>query len=70
MFNNGFNHNTGEPYMESIDSDETNPAGNGAADTSPITRDGGTVLANDAKAWPGCRPARAAWAPRSSTATA
>ncbi len=50
FFNNGFNHATGEPYMESIESDETNPAGNGLADTSPITRDGGTVLANDAKA--------------------
>ena len=50
FFNNGFNHSTGVPYVESIDSDETNPAGNGVADTGPITRDGGTVLANDAKA--------------------
>ena len=49
VFTNGFNHNTGEPYMESIDSDETNPAGNGPADTSPVTRDGGTVLANDVR---------------------
>ncbi len=46
VFTNGFNHNTGEPYMESIDSDATNPAGNGPADTSPVTRDGGTVLPN------------------------
>jgi hypothetical protein len=50
VFTNGFNHNTGEPYMESIDSDATKPAGNGPADTSPITRDGGTVLANDSQA--------------------
>ncbi len=50
VFTNGFNHNTGEPYMESIDSDATNPAGNGPADTSPVTRDGGTVLADDSDA--------------------
>ena len=50
FFLGGFNHNTGEPYLESIDSDATNPAGNGVADTSPISREGGTVLANDAKA--------------------
>jgi hypothetical protein len=50
VFTNGFNHNTGKPYMESIDSDATNPAGNGPADTSPVTRNGGTVLADDAKA--------------------
>jgi hypothetical protein len=47
VFTNGFNHNTGEPYMESIDSDATNPSGNGPADHSPVMRDGGTVLAND-----------------------
>ncbi len=50
VFTNGFNHNTGEPYMESIDSDATNPAGNGPADTSPVTRDDGTVLADDSDA--------------------
>ncbi|MCW2846942.1 MAG: hypothetical protein JWR90_916 [Marmoricola sp.] len=44
VFTNGFNPNTGEPWVESIDSDETKPAGNGAADTSPVQRDGGTVL--------------------------
>jgi hypothetical protein len=49
VFTNGFNHNTGQPYMESIDSDATKPAGNGPADTSPVARDGGVVLANDAK---------------------
>ena len=51
VFTNGFNRNTGEPYMESIDSDATKPAGNGPADTSPVTRDGGTVLANDSAAY-------------------
>ena len=35
VFTNGFNPNTGEPYVESIDSDETKPAGNGEADTEP-----------------------------------
>lgn len=44
VFLNGFNHNTGEPYVESIDSDVTNPPGNGPADTSAVTRNGGTVL--------------------------
>jgi hypothetical protein len=44
VFTNGFNRNTGEPYVESIDSDTTNPAGNGPADTSAVTRSGGTVL--------------------------
>jgi len=43
-FLNGFNRNTGEPFLESIDSDETNPPGNGPADTSAVTRSGGTVL--------------------------
>ena len=37
IFTNGFNPNTGEPWLESIDSDATKPAGNGAADTSPVT---------------------------------
>jgi hypothetical protein len=44
VFTNGFNRNTGEPWVESIESDETNPPGNGPADTSPVTRGGGTVL--------------------------
>ena len=47
MFSSGFNPNTGEPWLESIDSDATKPAGNGAADTSPVTRSGGTVLASE-----------------------
>ena len=47
VFTNGFNPNTGEPWLESIDSDATKPAGNGASDTSPVTRSGGTVLASE-----------------------
>ena len=44
VFTNGFNPNTGKPWVESIDSDETNPPGNGNSDTSDLTRGGGTVL--------------------------
>lgn len=44
VFTNGFNRNTGEPWVESITSDETMPPGNGPSDTSPVTRAGGTVL--------------------------
>ena len=35
VFTNGFNRNTGQPWVESIDSDATKPPGNGSADTSP-----------------------------------
>ncbi len=44
VFTNGFDPNTGEPWVESIDSDATEPAGNGPTDTRPVTREGGTVL--------------------------
>jgi len=44
VFTNGFNVNSGEPWVESIDSDATKPAGNGPADSSPVARDAGTVL--------------------------
>ena len=47
VFTNGFDPNTGEPWVESIDSDETKPADEGASDTRPVTRDDGTVLAAD-----------------------
>ena len=47
VFTNGFNPNTGEPWLESIESDATKPAGNGVADTSPVSRSGGTVLPSD-----------------------
>ncbi len=49
VFNDGFNLNTGEPYVESITDETTNPPGNGEADTSPVTRDGGTVMGSDSK---------------------
>lgn len=44
VFADGFNRNSGQPYVESITGDETRPAGNGKADTTPISRSGGTVL--------------------------
>lgn len=44
VFTNGFNRNTGRPYVTSIESEKTKPAGNGTADTSPVSRAGGTVL--------------------------
>jgi hypothetical protein len=46
VFADGFNHNTGQPYVESITSDVTKPAGNGVADKTAVARDGGTVLAS------------------------
>jgi hypothetical protein len=49
VFTNGFNRNSGAPYVESIDSDATKPAGNGDSDTSAVTRSGGTVLPAGAK---------------------
>lgn len=47
IFGNGFAKNTGEPYIESIDSDATEPAGLGDSDTSPVRRQGGTLLRYD-----------------------
>ncbi|MEO5652218.1 MAG: hypothetical protein ABIN79_00775 [Marmoricola sp.] len=44
VFTDGFDPNTGEPWVESIDSDATMPAGQGPSDTRPVTRLGGTVL--------------------------
>jgi hypothetical protein len=44
VFADGFNRNTGLPYVESITSEATKPAGNGKADTTPVSRAGGTVL--------------------------
>ncbi|HEY0904076.1 MAG TPA: hypothetical protein VGE14_09330 [Marmoricola sp.] len=53
IFANGFDHDTGRPYIESIDSDETEPAGNGAGDLRPVERQGGTVLRYDGEDLPG-----------------
>ncbi|MGY2877056.1 hypothetical protein ACVW00_004246 [Marmoricola sp. URHA0025 HA25] len=47
IFGNGFDRNTGEPYIESIDSDQTDPAGNGDADSRPVHREGGTPFVYD-----------------------
>jgi hypothetical protein len=46
VFADGFNHNTGKPYVESITSDVTKPAGNGVADKTAVARNGGAVLAS------------------------
>jgi hypothetical protein len=53
IFGNGFDKTTGEPYIESIDSDETDPAGNGDSDTRPIQRQGGTLIRYDGEALEG-----------------
>lgn len=47
IFGNGFDKNTGEPYIESIDSDQTEPAGNGDSDTRPLQRQAGTLFRYD-----------------------
>ena len=47
IFGNGFDKTTGEPYIESIDSFRTDPAGNGDDDTRPVERQGGTLLRYD-----------------------
>lgn len=51
VFTNGFNPNSGEPWVESIDSDATLPAGNGEADKSLVTRYGGSVLPAESAAF-------------------
>jgi hypothetical protein len=47
IFGNGFDKVTGEPYIESIDSDATEPAGNGDTDARPVVRQGGTPFSYD-----------------------
>lgn len=53
IFGNGFDKNTGTPYIESIDSDETEPAGNGDSDLRPVERQGGTLVRYDGAELPG-----------------
>lgn len=53
IFGNGFDKNTGEPYIESIDSDETEPAGNGDSDVRAVERQGGTLIRYDGEALEG-----------------
>jgi hypothetical protein len=47
IYGNGFDKATGEPYIESIDSDETEPAGNGDNDVRAVQRQGGTLVRYD-----------------------
>jgi hypothetical protein len=47
IFGNGFDKNTGEPYIESIDSDQTEPTGNGDSDTRAVQRQDGTLIRYD-----------------------
>jgi len=44
IFANGFDKNTGLPYIEATDSEDTLPAGNGADDVRPVQRQGGTII--------------------------
>lgn len=53
IFGNGFDKATGMPYIESIDSDETEPAGNGDSDVRPVERQGGTLIRYDGADLPG-----------------
>jgi hypothetical protein len=53
IFGNGFDKLTGEPYIESIDSDQTDPAGNGDSDGRPVQRQGGTLIRYDGDALDG-----------------
>jgi hypothetical protein len=43
IFANGFDKNTGLPYIEDINSSKTEPAGNGDDDVRPVERSGGTL---------------------------
>lgn len=47
IYGNGFDKNTGAPYIESIDSFDTEPPGNGDDDTRPVQRQGGTLVRYD-----------------------
>ncbi len=44
IFANGFDKATGKPYLERIDSEATDPAGNGDSDVRPAQRQGGTLI--------------------------
>jgi hypothetical protein len=53
IFGNGFDKESGAPYLESIDSDQTDPAGKGDSDARPVQRQGGTLLRYDGQALDG-----------------
>jgi hypothetical protein len=47
IYGNGFDKNTAVPYIESVDSFVTDPAGNGEDDTRPVQRQGGVLVRYD-----------------------
>ena len=47
IFANGFDKNSARPYIESVDSDETLPPGNGMGDVRPVKRRGGVIWIDD-----------------------
>jgi hypothetical protein len=53
VFGDGFDPNSGEPYIEAVDTEDTLPAGNGATDTRPVERAGGRLLSYDGSQLPG-----------------
>lgn len=53
IYGNGFDPNSGEPYIEAVDTEATLPPGNGDADVRPVEREGGQVLTYDGTDLPG-----------------
>ncbi|RNL62063.1 hypothetical protein EFK50_09575 [Nocardioides marmoriginsengisoli] len=53
IFANGFDKNTGLPYIEDTDSEATLPAGNGIGDVRPVQRRGGEIRVDDGTEKPG-----------------
>ncbi|MBO9522729.1 MAG: hypothetical protein J7518_14450 [Nocardioidaceae bacterium] len=53
VFGNGFDKNSGLPFIEAVDTEATEPAGNGIDDARPVERDGGRLLSYDGTALPG-----------------
>ncbi len=47
FFAGGFDKNSGQPYIESVETGETLPAGNGDDDTRPVERQGGSIVIYD-----------------------
>lgn len=47
FFAGGFDKNTGQPYIESVDTTDTIPPGNGDDDTRPVQRQGGSIVIYD-----------------------
>lgn len=50
IYANGFDKNTGLPFIEALDSPETLPAGNGDDDVRPVERRGGVIRVVDGNA--------------------